>query len=74
MQALQSEAPWAGSNTGSVMTGTPTVGFTLYLWGPCEERGTESFLKSILGIKTYDSKKDLVIVFYFSQRNLNPRV
>lgn len=51
---------------------------THYLWGPWSlvmwGEGTESFLKLILGIKSCDSKKDLVIVFYFSQRNLNTGV
>ena len=32
------------------------------------------FLKLIFGIKSCDSKKELFIVFYFSQRNLKMRV
>lgn len=83
MQALESEGGGLrsrkpGSLTGSVITGYSPLGLTLYLWGPqafvMGEKGTEDFLKLIRGIQFCDSKKDFVIVFDFSQRDLKMRV
>lgn len=68
-----------GSPAGSVITRYPTLGLTLYLWGPQASvmwgGGYRGFPKLIRGIKFCDSKKDFVIVFDFSQRyleSLNP--
>lgn len=60
-----------GSCSGSVIAGYSTLGLTLYLREPLSiviwERERRAFPKSILGIKSCDFTKDLVIVF--SQNN-----